>query len=203
MEINPNDVSQKENHLLLDSIVCPRPIFFVSTLNKQNIVNLAPYSMSTIASTSPAMVCFSVALRPNGEEKDTLANIRETGEFVVNTVTAEILDDVLIAAGDYNPGISELEYVNLSTLPSVTIAPPRVKESPVHLECKLHQIVELGAHSLIIGRIQLYHIADEVYSGDDVDTAKLNIIGRMRKSSFVRTSDVFSNENLWKLYHGS
>ena len=87
MQIFAKDVTQKEAHLLLDSIVCPRPIFFVSTVNKDGVINLAPFSMSTIASRKPRMVCFSAALRDNGKGKETVVNIRETKEFVVNRVT--------------------------------------------------------------------------------------------------------------------
>lgn len=79
MKINAKDLTQKQTHFFLDSIVCPRPIFFVSTINKQGVVNLAPYSMSTIASTNPPMICFSAALRLSGAEKDTITNIKETG----------------------------------------------------------------------------------------------------------------------------
>lgn len=105
----------------------------------------------------------------------------------------------MIAAGNFEPGVSELEHIKLTTEPSLKVAPPRIKESPVNLECKLHQIIELGVHNLVIGEILYYHIDDEVYSGTDVDSTKLNIIGRMGGSSFVRTDDVFSNESLWRL----
>ncbi|NLM46228.1 MAG: flavin reductase family protein [Firmicutes bacterium] len=200
MQIFAKDLTQKDAHLLLDSIVCPRPIFFVSTVNKDGVINLAPFSMSTIASTRPPMVCFSAGLRPNGKEKDTVANIRETKEFVVNMVTEEILDSVLRAAADYAPGISELPYTGLNTLASLKVAPPRVSESPVHMECRLRQIVELGLHQLVIGEVLVFHLDNEVYSGHDVDSSRLKIVGRMRGSSFVRTADVFSNEELWRLW---
>lgn len=199
MQIFAEDVTQKEAHLLLDSIVCPRPIFFVSTVNKDGVINLAPFSMSTIASTKPPMVCFSAALRANGKEKDTVVNIRETKEFVVNMVTEEILDNVLRAAADYAPGISELPYTGLNTLASLKVVPPRVSESPVHMECRLRQILELGLHQLIIGEVLVFHLDNDVYSGHDVDSSRLKIVGRMRGSSFVRTGDVFSNEELWRL----
>ncbi|MDO9534647.1 MAG: flavin reductase family protein [Bacillota bacterium] len=199
MEIFTDGMSRKQAHFLLDSIVCPRPIFLVSSQNEHGIANLAPFSMSTIASTRPPMICFSPVIRPDGREKDTLANIRETGDFVVNTVTENILSDVLIAARNFPAGINELEHTKLTTAPGVRVKAHRVLESPVNMECILHQIIPLGDNSLVIGEVKVFHLEDRVYTGRDLDAHKLTIIGRMGGSFFLRATEIFAKTDEWDL----
>lgn len=201
MQILAGNLSGKQSHFLLDSIVCPRPIFLVSTVNKKGTVNLAPFSMSTIASTNPPMICFSPGpgVRPNVSEKDTLANIRETGEFVVNMVTEDMLENVLVAAKNFPPDVSELEHTSFTAGPGQRVAPPRILEAPVNMECIVHQIIPLGNHNLIIGEVLIFHIADRVYTGIDIDSSKLSIIGRMGSSYFVKTTEIFSKLDKWDL----
>lgn len=200
MQIFDENLDRKQSHLMLDSIVCPRPIFFITTKSKNGILNLAPYSMSSIASTNPSMICYSSVIHPDGLEKDTLVNIRETGEFVINMVTENILDDVLVAAKRYPPEVNEFEYTKLTTTPAVRINPPRIVESPVNMECTVHQIIPLGQyHSLIIGRVLVFHVDDSVFTGQDIDPFKLNIIGRMGGSYFVKAKEIFSLTDKWDL----
>jgi len=200
MQIYAEGLNRKQGHFLLDSIVCPRPIFLISTKSKNGVSNLAPYSMSGIACTKPPMVCYSSVIRPDGSEKDTLTNIKETGEFIVNMVTENVINNVLIAARNYPPGESELDHTNLTTSPGLLVAPYRVLESPVNMECTLCQIIELGEHhSLVIGEVKVFHVEDSVYTGKDIDLTKLTVIGRMGGSAFIKATDIFSNTDEWDL----
>jgi flavin reductase (DIM6/NTAB) family NADH-FMN oxidoreductase RutF len=190
------------SHYLLDSIVCPRPIFFISTLGKNNVNNLAPYSMSTIASPKPPMVCFSANLHyKDKSEKDTLINVRETGEFVVNMVTAEMLTEVLVCARAFSPNESELEQTSLNTVESIKVSPPRILESPASMECKVHSIIELGEGSLVLGKVLMFHVQENIYQSKEipVDPFKLSIIGRMGGNYFLRSNDIFETSK-WRLF---
>ena len=185
MIIDPSETSAKDNYKLLIGAVLPRPIAFVSTLSKSGIPNLAPFSFFTVITAKPPTLCFAPALKgKEAEKKDTLANIEETGEFVVNVVSEDIAVQMNETATDFPSDYDEFEHAGLTPEPSVKIKVPRVKESPVNMECKLHQILYIGDGSpgsgaLVIGEIVQYHIADELYTDGKIDTGLLKPLGRL------------------------
>ncbi len=178
---------------VLTGVIVPRPIAFVSTMSPDGEVNLAPYSFFNAVSYSN--VVFSSSRHVGHKSKDTLRNIEETGEFVVNIVVDSIAEAMNATAAEYPEGEDEFEIAGLTHAPSQIVKPPRVAESPVNIECKLDQIVQIesGAHEhgLVIGTILLMHVHDDVIDGHRIDQAKLMATGRMAGNMYCRTNDRF------------
>ena len=178
---------------VLTGVIVPRPIAFVSTMSPDGEVNLAPYSFFNAVSYSN--VVFSSSRHVGNKSKDTLRNIEETGEFVVNIVVDSIAEAMNATAAEYPEGEDEFGIAGLSHAPSKIVKPPRVAESPVNIECKLDQIVQIGSgaheHGLVIGTILLMHVHDDVIDGHRIDQAKLMATGRMAGNMYCRTNDRF------------
>ena len=178
---------------VLTGVIVPRPIAFVSTISPDGEVNLAPYSFFNAVSYSN--VVFSSSRNVGTKSKDTLRNIEETGEFVVNIVVDPIAEAMNATAAEYPEGVDEFEIAGLSHAPSQIVKPPRVAESPVNIECKLDQVVKIGSgdheHGLVIGTILLMHVRDDVIDGHRIDQAKLMATGRMAGNMYCRTNDRF------------
>ena len=178
---------------VLTGVIVPRPIAFVSTMSPDGEVNLAPYSFFNAVSYSN--VVFSSSRHVGNKSKDTLRNIEETGEFVVNIVVDSIAEAMNATAAEYPEGEDEFGIAGLSHAPSQIVKPPRVAESPVNIECKLDQIVQIGSgaheHGLVIGTILLMHVRDDVIDGHRIDQAKLMATGRMAGNMYCRTNDRF------------
>ncbi|SUZ74216.1 uncharacterized protein METZ01_LOCUS27070 [marine metagenome] len=178
---------------VLTGVIVPRPIAFVSTISPDGEVNLAPYSFFNAVSYST--VVFSSSRNVGTKSKDTLRNIEETGEFVVNIVVDPIAEAMNATAAEYPEGVDEFEIAGLSHAPSQIVKPPRVAESPVNIECKLDQVVKIGSgdheHGLVIGTILLMHVRDDVIDGHRIDQAKLMATGRMAGNMYCRTNDRF------------
>ena len=199
MEIDPSGHTSRANYQLLSGMVVPRPIAFVTSLSADGLLNAAPFAYSNAIANKPPMVMFSPtyqgAERPGyaGEKvkKDTLRNVEETGEFVVNIVTEEIAEAINICAGTYERGTDELEKAGLTTLPSRIVKPPRVAESPGSLECRVHKIVDLGSHNLVIGQVVMFHLRDDLYQDGTVDVHNLHPIARLSKNYYTRCRDIF------------
>jgi len=185
MIIDPSENSIKDNYKLLIGTVLPRPIALVSTISNSGIPNLAPFSFFTAITSKPPTLCFAPALKGTAaEKKDTLANIEETGEFVVNIVTEEIAEQMNETAGDFPSDFDEFLHAGLTPEPSVKIKPPRVKESPVNMECTLLKVEYIGdggpgSGALVIGEVVQFHIADSLYSEGKIDSGLLKPVGRL------------------------
>jgi flavin reductase (DIM6/NTAB) family NADH-FMN oxidoreductase RutF len=176
-------------------VVVPRPIAFVSTISPDGVLNVAPYSFFNVVSYNPATVIFSSSRRSGSKQKDTLANIETTGEFVVNIVVDDIAEAMNMTAAEYPAEDSEFDIAGLSPAPSDLIKPPRVAESPVNLECKLNQIIPLGegghAHGLVIGEVVLVHVRDDIIDGHRIYHQRLKPVGRLAGNMYCHTADVF------------
>ncbi len=186
----------RENYQLLISCVVPRPIAFVTTVSPAAVVNLAPFSFFNGVAGNPPAVMFAPANDRHGREKDSLANLRQLGEFVVNIVPHAIAEAMNAASFEYPPDVSELDVCGFTAIPSVHVRPPRVAESPVQLECRLVQIVDLGtgplAGHLCIGEVLCFHVADGYLTPDGVvDPAKLDAIARMGGDWYALTRERF------------
>jgi flavin reductase (DIM6/NTAB) family NADH-FMN oxidoreductase RutF len=182
--------------LMLGSIL-PRPIGWISTVDGEGRPNLAPFSFYAPVCADPPHLLFCPGVREADlQEKDTLRNIRQTGEFVVNIVTEPLAQAMNISSTDFPPRINEFEEAGLTASPSVAVRPPRVGESPIHFECRVSQILDLGhgpgAGSVVLGRIVHLHVSDQVLAeGDKVDIAKLRPVGRLMGSAYCRVTDLF------------
>jgi flavin reductase (DIM6/NTAB) family NADH-FMN oxidoreductase RutF len=194
------DVSQApflDVYQTLVSVVTPRPIAWVTTVDGEGRVNLAPFSFFNAFGGNPPVVVFSPTLRRDGSKKDTLLNVEATREFVVNAAVAPLAQEVNVSSKELPRGESEVDYVRLHTAPSVKVKPPRLAESPVNLECKLLQIIPVGqgpiAGNLVIGEVLLIHVADRVLDeAGKVDPRKLQTIARLGGDWYCHTSDLFT-----------
>jgi flavin reductase (DIM6/NTAB) family NADH-FMN oxidoreductase RutF len=180
----------------LVEVVTPRPIAWVTTVDREGRVNLAPFSFFNAFGANPPVVVFSPVLRRDGSKKDTLLNVEATGEFVLNAAVAALAEHVNGSSKELPSGESEVDFVGLTTLPSVKVRPPRIAESPVNLECKVLQIVSIGdgpiAANLVIGEVLVLHVADRVLDERGrVDPRKLETIARLGADWYCHTSDLF------------
>lgn len=196
MILKPDDLAHKDRHKLLIGTVLPRPIAWVSTINPAGEPNLAPFSYFTIASTDPMTLLFC-PLVPGAEggKKDTLRNIEQVPEFVVNLTNEETAEAMNRTATPLPYGESEFDWAGVTPLPSETIRVPRVAEAPVAFECVLQQIVtvsnEPGGGSVVFGQVQAIHIRDDIYVDGYVLLEKLKPIGRLAGSGYTRVNDLF------------
>src|SRR5580693_82799 len=197
----------RECYKLLVSTVTPRPIAWVVSLDKNGVLNAAPFSFFNAFSGDPPVVGIGVGSHKPPYPKDTRANIRDTAEFVVNLVSEQMANAMNVTAIDFEPGINELEEAGLTTVPSVRVKPPRIAESPVAMECELMQIVDLGETGLVLGRVLAMHVRDDLVldaAKHYIDTPKLKLIGRMHgRGWYARSSDLFEMPRIpvkeWKM----
>jgi flavin reductase (DIM6/NTAB) family NADH-FMN oxidoreductase RutF len=188
--------SVRDLYRLVTSCAVPRPIALVSTVSKNGVYNVAPYSYFNFVSTDPLMLMFAPILDRHGKEKDSHRNAADTKEFVVAIVTETMAIPVNQSSAEYPPDISEFKETGLTPGKATHVKAPLVMESPINFECKLHDIIRLGTHPLagniVIGEVIAIHIKDEVMTDKGtVDPDKLHAIGRMGQSSYVRTTDHF------------
>lgn len=202
MIIDFSKVSQDTIYKILIGSVLPRPIAWVSTIDVNGVTNLAPFSFFTVASANPPVLCFSPGMKQaivdgvlKPVPKDTLRNVRETEEFVVNVVSESLKEKMNLSSGEFPPGVSEFEVTGLTSVPSQVVRPPRVKESYINFECKLYQIIEFGQHagagSLVLGSIQCVHINESVYQNGHINLDVLQPIGRLSGSKYCTIKDRF------------
>jgi flavin reductase (DIM6/NTAB) family NADH-FMN oxidoreductase RutF len=202
MIISPSDVPHSEIYGILLNSVAPRPIAWVSTVSASGRPNVAPFSFFNAVCVDPPLLAFAPGLRQpkepqssDGEAKDTLRNIRETKEFVVNIVTFELAEAMNLTSGEYDASVNEFEVAKLTPQPSRIVRPPRVAESPVSFECKLHQILDFSSRptssSLVIGQVVSIHMSDAHIKDGKLDRNSLDLIGRMGGLQYTRTTQRF------------
>jgi len=199
-EIAKNDHGLPYNPL--KACVVPRPIAWISTISKTGLVNLAPFSFGNILSYDPPFVCFSGAgsVR-DGNVKDTIANIEETGEFVYNMATYELRDAVTKTALITERGVDEMAAAGLERLPSKLVKAPRVAASPVHLECKYWKTIDLvgrrpvSHHKVVFGEVVACHISDDALTPDGlIDTLKIRPLSRLGYKEYTSIESIFVME---------
>ena len=194
LTIDPKDTPQKDLHQFILGTVAPRPIAFVSTIDEEGNKNLAPYSFFNAFSSNPPIVVFSSNRRgSDNTTKDTLHNVRVSGECVINAVNYAIVRQMAVASVDFPTGVSEFEKTGLTPIPSDLVKAFRVAESPAHMECKVKDIITLGegggAGHLIICEVVRMHIAHEVLTDRNrIDPDKMDLMGRMGRAYYVRCS---------------
>lgn len=187
-------------HNPFNGLVVPRPIGWISSLDKDGNVNLAPYSFFNAVSYHPPQVMFCATSPHTNDDgpKDSVRNIIETGEFVHNMATWSLRQAVNLTSVAAPHGVDEFEVASLTKAPAEMVAPPRVKESPIHLECKLVQVVDLpasqegGSNTVIFGEVVGIHISDEVIVDGIVDIHKVDAISRLGYRDYARVTDVFT-----------
>ncbi len=196
MQLDPQEMGVRDFYLHMVRLIMPRPIAWVSSISGSGIQNLAPYSFFNGVGANPPTLMFCPVNRRDGSKKDSLLNIEETGEFVVNVVpfaTAEVMNQT---SAEYPHEVSEFDACSLTPVASSRVAPPRLKESTASFECQLHLAMQLGSGpvgaNLVIGRIVLVHVDDHVLDDEGLaDPAKLDLVGRMGGATYSRTTDRF------------
>jgi flavin reductase (DIM6/NTAB) family NADH-FMN oxidoreductase RutF len=197
MEINPEALAWRSLYKLMIGSILPRPIGWISSVDATGRPNLAPYSFFNAVCPNPPHVLFCPNVREiDGEDKDSLNNVRAAGEFVANIVTEPLAAAMNITSAELPAGINEFEAAGLTPVPSAVVGAPRVAESPIHFECRVVQIVNLsdapGGGSVVIGRVVHLHIDDGLLVGEDkINLERLQPIGRLAGTSYCRVTDVF------------
>jgi flavin reductase (DIM6/NTAB) family NADH-FMN oxidoreductase RutF len=192
--VDPSTTPRFDFHQFILGAIAPRPIAFVSTMDKDGNPNLAPYSFFNAFSSNPPILVFSSNRKvTDNETKDTLRNVRESSEVVINVVNYAIIRQMTVASVQFPKGISEFTKSGLTPLPSDLVKPFRVAESPIHMECQVQDIITLGekggAGHLIICDMLRMHIDENIL--DDrgrIDPHKLDLVGRLGRSYYVRAS---------------
>lgn len=192
-KIFPGETATKDFHQYMIGAVAPRPIAFVSTIDEIGRFNLAPYSFFNAFSSNPPILVFSSNRRvSNNTTKDTLHNVRVSGECVVNVVNYDIVRQAALSSVEFPRGVSEFDKTGLTPVPSDIVKAPRVKESPINMECVVKDIITLGEHGgaghLIICEVKVIHIDESVLNDNRIDPHKLDLMGRMGRTYYVRAS---------------
>jgi flavin reductase (DIM6/NTAB) family NADH-FMN oxidoreductase RutF len=197
IDVSSSDVVQVYHALV--GAVAPRPIAWVTTIDGQGRVNLAPFSFFNTFGANPPIVVFSPVLRRDGSKKDTLKNLEVIDEFVINAAMEDLIAKVNATSRELPSGENEADLAGLTLQPATKVRPPRVAESPVHLECKVRQFISIGdgpiAANLVIGEVLLIHIDDSVLGPHgQIDPRKLRAVARLGGNYYCRSTDLFELE---------
>lgn len=201
MIVTPSEIPYTELYGILLNSIAPRPIAWVSTVSASGQPNLAPFSFFNAVCIDPPLLAFAPGMRKpkvetgQGEVKDTLRNIRETKELVVNIVTYDLAEKMNLTSGEYDASVNEFELAKVTPAPSKIVRPARVAESPVSFECRLYQILDFSSRptssSLVIGEIVSVHVNDAHIKDGKLDRDSLDLIGRMGGIQYTRTTQRF------------
>lgn len=201
-----SEITPAELYKLFVGSVQPRPIALVSTANGEGLLNLAPFSFFNVASVNPPILSFSVQLAPKkdtnfGHPKDTLANIRETGECVINIVSHAMREQMNVCAAPWPPDVDEFAESGFTPVTSDSVRPPRVGESLVAFECTLDQIISWGdlprSGNLVLVRVVTIAVHDTVYRDGKIDAVTLDTIARLGGPTYTRSREgLFHMEQL-------
>jgi len=185
---------------LLTGMIVPRPVALVSTVSREGVANLAPFSFFCGVGSVPPTVLFCPSLRPGAtagtvEPKDTLRNVEETGEFVINVVSEAIATAANAASAEVAFEVDEFVLSGLTPIASEAVRPPRVAESPAQMECKLLQVIYTGhapgSGVIVLGEVVRFHLREDLVEDFRVDPAGLDAVGRMAGNTWVRTRERF------------
>lgn len=191
--VDPNQISQPELHSIMLTAVAPRPICFASTVDKEGNVNLSPFSFFNVFSSNPPVMIFSPARSGRDNSlKHTHENVKEVPEVVINIVNHDMVEQMSLSSTAYDKGVNEFVKAGFTQVPSEKVRPPRVGEAPVSFECSVMEIIELaqtpGAGNLIMAKVELIHINEAYFTDGVLDTEKLDLVGRMGGSWYIRAS---------------
>jgi flavin reductase (DIM6/NTAB) family NADH-FMN oxidoreductase RutF len=198
-------MAKSDSYKLLASVIVPRPIAWVVSRDAEGLLNAAPFSFFNILSADPPLVAIGFSAAPDREGKDTLANIKAQGEFVVNLVPEELAQAMNITATNAPRGTDETKLAGLELTKCEVVNVPRIVGSPVGLECKLFQVIETGGSgTIVLGKIVYAHVRESAFANLAklyVDPSKLRLIGRMHGAGgYCTTRDTFTIERLsWPL----
>ena len=182
-QIDPSELEGREPYFLITALVVPRPIAWVSTVSATGVTNVAPHSYFNVISSNPWILHFT-----STGEKDTLRNVKETGDFVINVVGREIAEKMNYTSGNFPPEESEFEWAGLTPVKSVRVRSPRVGQARVSFECKVDDIVSKGNGHMVFGKVALAHVDESLFVNGRVDPRILKPIGRLGGSQYTDAS---------------
>jgi flavin reductase (DIM6/NTAB) family NADH-FMN oxidoreductase RutF len=196
LEIDPATAGKRQIYRMLVGSVVPRPIGWASTVSKAGVTNIAPFSFFTVVCVIPPMISLTIARNPDGSEKHTLKNVRDTGEFCFNVVTPPLFKEMFDSTNSFPEGDSAFDDTVLTPIPCLKIKAPRVKQVPIHFECKLERVLELGPnrHPLVIGEVVYMHVDPACMTGKYIDMRKLDPIGRLNGFFYSTLGEIFERE---------
>ena len=187
--IDPATFTHENRYKFLTATVVPRPIALITSIGKDGVLNAAPFSQFIIIAATPALLGI-VSGRTEQGDKDTLRNIKETGEYVINTVSETMADQVQLCAYPFGPEVSEVAEAGFTTEASVHVKPARIVEAPIQFECRLHRMIEFGdsRSTLVVGQVVLAHARAGLVDGHRVDHARLRPLGRVAGRRYCLTN---------------
>jgi flavin reductase (DIM6/NTAB) family NADH-FMN oxidoreductase RutF len=188
MEIDPDAAGSL--YRTLAGAVIPRPIAWVSSVSSESTRNLAPYSFFNVVSIDPPVVMFAPGA--NADRKDTARNVRETGECVVNVVTEGFAEAMNASSATLPPDESEFAPADVEPTPSATVSPPRVAGVAVAFECERYEVLDVGTAAMVLAEVVHVHVDDGVTTDGQLDTEKLDAVGRLSANAYARLSDRFT-----------
>ena len=191
MFLTTQQIATPDIYQLLVNGVVPRPIAWVSTLDKNGNSNLAPYSFFSVASVNPPVLTVTAVPSREKPAKDTLQNILDTKEAVVHIVTSEFAASMNESCADYPAGVSEIDALGLANCPSEMVAPPSISDTKVRYECKLNQVIEVdknpGGGMLILLDVVGVFVDESVLNDKSIDAAKLDVLGKLGGNDYSDT----------------
>jgi flavin reductase (DIM6/NTAB) family NADH-FMN oxidoreductase RutF len=192
MNFNLSELGIQEKYRLLSGGVTPRPIAWISTRSKSGVDNIAPYSFFTVASCNPPVLLYTQVTQRSGIDKDTLQNLNETGECVINIVNTHLLEKMNLTSASIDIDESEFDLAGLEHSTSNVVNPLSVKESPVRYECTLREIINLGdlptGGTLVLLDVKFVYVRDDLYSTEGINQALIDSVGKMGGDGYSPTS---------------
>ncbi len=201
MIINPADLENKERYKLMIGSIVPRPIAWVSSMDRAGNLNLAPFSYFTAVCTNPMTMLFCPGWSSvRHRRKDTWINIEQTGEFVINITNEDTKEAMNLSATEFEHGVNEFAWAGVTPAPSTWVAVPRVAEAPISFECTLQQIVVVhdgpGGGAAVFGEVVAVHVRDDLYENGRILPDKLRPIGRLAGTTYAHINDLFDMQRV-------
>ncbi len=191
IDLETVDIEAEEGHDLLKMLVVPRPIAWITTLRPDGVVNLAPFACYTMLGFGPMMVGLGFARVGGVHKKDTLRNIEQTREFVIHSVTEDLLEKVVDTARVAPPGVSKAKDTGLTLVPSTSIAVPRIAECAAAMECRCEDVTRIGTgHDLVTARVVAVHLDEALFPGGQPDYQRFRPVGRLHDEYFATLGNV-------------
>jgi flavin reductase (DIM6/NTAB) family NADH-FMN oxidoreductase RutF len=197
--VDASQLDTRSAYRLIIGCVTPRPIAWVSTVNADGLVNVAPFSSYNYVAHSPPMLAINIGSR-DGNLKDTARNIVQTKEFVVNVPTEASMDLMHACSAEYPAEVSEADALGIALLPGVKVRAPRIAVAPIQMECRLERAIALGRglNTLYIGEVLAFHLSSEVYDGKHVDSARMRPIARLGGPYYAALGEIYTRAILQK-----
>jgi flavin reductase (DIM6/NTAB) family NADH-FMN oxidoreductase RutF len=193
MIFDMSDSQSQENYRLLNGGITPRPIAWISTRSKNNVDNLAPYSFFTVASCNPPVLLYTQVTQRSGVDKDTLQNLIETGECVVNIVNSTLLEKMNLTSASLTAAESEFDFAHVENCESYKVTPLSVLSSPIRYECSLREVVSISdlpsGGTVVLLDVKFVYVNDDIYKNGSINQQLIDTVGKMGADYFTFTSE--------------